>query len=155
MKNTLTLLLALTLAISVAPAADDAISVAKINFSEIEDLLQTVVLARPEHEQLRTRFEAGEAKSDAAQMKMQEAIMKGEKIGPMAAASNILSQSADRKQVETLCEKHLIELLEKLFNEKYDLVLKESYRSSLLYTRVAIDDVTNLVKQELLKQLPK
>ena len=152
MKNTI--LLTLFLILPVVLIAEEAISVAKLDYSAIKELLEKVVLSNSDHKELRERYHAGKEKADAAQMKMQKAIMRGEKVDPMEAASQMMTQSSDKKKVEMLCEKHLIELMDRLFGDKYDLVLKESYRSGLLYTRVAIEDVTTLAKQELLRELP-
>ena len=140
---------------SFASAQDSSVEVARVDYSKIDDLLHQVVLSQPENKELGERFESRKAKAEEQQKKMQEAIIKGEKINPMEAAVGMMMESRDSKKVELLCEKHLLEVIQKIAGDKYQLVLKSSYRSSLLYTKVAIDDVTDLVRQELLKQLPK
>ena len=128
--------------------------VAKVDYSEIDDLLERVVLSKPENKELGERYFLQKKRSQEQQKKMQEAIMRGEKINPMEAAAGFMNQSEDNEEVENLCQKHLLILMEKLFSSKYDLVFKEGYSSSLLYTKIAVDDVTDLLRQELLKSLP-
>ena len=136
-------------------ASAQTVEIAKVDYSRVGDLLQAVVLSQPENKELGDRFKAFKAKEKELQDKMQESIMKGEKINPMEAAAGMFNESRAEKKVEVLCEKHLLEVIEKTVGDKYQLVFKSSYRSSLLFTKVAIDDVTDLVRQELLRQLPK
>ena len=150
----LTIVLSLSFA-SFVCAQDSSVQVARVDYSKVEDLLEEVVLSQPENKELGERFKSRKAKAEEQQKRMQEAIMKGEKINPMEAAAGIMIGSRDDKKVELLCEKHLLEVIEKTAGDKYQLVLKSSYTSSLLYTKIAIDDVTDLVRQELLRQLPK
>ena len=130
------------------------VSVAKVDYSEIEKLVEELVLGRPENKELGTRFKAARKKSEEAQERMQKAIMNGEKINPMEAASGFMHQSGDKKKVETICEKYVLNLIGEVFEGKYQIILKEGYRSSLLYTEIPIDDVTSILRQELLKKLP-
>lgn len=136
-------------------AQETAAKIAKIDYSEIDDLLELVVLARPENKNLSERYIEQQKKQKEAQEKMQEAIMSGEKINPMEAASGMMHSRADRKKVGLLCDKLVLELIEKVVADKYQIVLKSDYRSSLLYSKVEIDDITNLIRQELLRQLPE
>ena len=140
---------------SVASAQDDSVAVARIDYSEVEGLIEDVVLSQPENKKLGERFKARRAKSEELQKKMQEAIMKGEKINPMEASLGMMGESRVDKKVEQLCEKQLLEVIEKTVGDKYQIVFKSSYTSSLLYTKIAIDDITDLIRQELLRQLPK
>ena len=147
-------LVVMLLAFSPAVAQDSATSIAKVDYSEIEDLVEAVVLSRPENKELGERFKSQEAKAQESQKQMQQAIMAGEKIDLRAAGVGAMGRSKESKEVNLLCEKYLLEVIEKLLGDKYQVVLKDNYRSSLLYTKIAIDDVTVLVRQELLKQLP-
>ncbi len=78
MKPIITLLAFIAL-IASSVAAEPAVSVAKVDFDEIDDLLETVVLSKPEHKKLRDEYLAEKEKSENSQRKVQEAIMKGEK----------------------------------------------------------------------------
>ncbi|MGJ8654919.1 MAG: hypothetical protein ACSHX6_00605 [Akkermansiaceae bacterium] len=142
---------------SISLAEESVVKIAKVDYSEVSDLLEEIVLARPENKELGERFLAQKKKSDELQEMMQQAILKGEKINPMEAASGMMDSrnSGDRKKIEMLCEKLVLEVIEKAFEDKYQIILKSGYRSSLLYTKVAIDDVTDLLRQELLGQLPE
>jgi len=42
-----------------------------------------------------------------------------------------------------------------VFEGKHEIIFKDDYCSSLLFTKVAIDDVTIIIKQDLLKAIPK
>lgn len=152
MKMLLSLIVLLT---SLSLASAQSVDVAKVDYSRVGDLLEAVVLSQPENKELGERFKAIKAKEKEIQTKMQESIMKGEKINPMEAAAGMLVESRAEEKVEVLCEKHLLEVIEKTVGDKYEIVLKSSYQSSLLFTKVPIDDVTDLVRQELLRQLPK
>ena len=154
MKNIGTLVTAFFLLIQIASAEEARTKVATLNFSEIQGLLEEVVLSAPGNEKLSERYKAAKAKEKSMQLKMQKAMMSGERFDPLEAASGVLNPPVDKSKVDLLCEKQLLEILEKLFEEKYDLILKGGYRSSIFYTRIPIDDVTSLVKQQLLKELP-
>ena len=153
MKPLISLLTFLAL-ITSSVGAEPATSVAKVDYRKIDDLLETVVLSNPEHKELREAHLAAEKKSADAQKKMQEAIMKGEKINPMEAGMQMMNQGHD-KRVSQLCQKYLLALIEETFKGKYKIILKDEYRSSILYTEVAIEDITDIIHQELLKKSPK
>jgi len=154
MKHTLLALSFLLIASLTHAAEVDGVAVAKVDFDEIDDLLTSVVLDQEGNEALRERFYQKKQASEEAQAKMQQAIMNGEPFDPMAAARSSMHNDDDRKRVEQLCQKFLLEMIERNFEGKYDLILKDEYRSSLIYSKIAIDDVTVVVKQELLKALP-
>ncbi len=86
---------------------------------------------------------------------MQADLLSGKGFDPKEASFGMMHNDPDQKKVEQLCQKYLLEIIERVFDDKYDLVFKDDYRSSLLFTRTAIDDVTNIIKQELLKALPE
>ncbi len=140
---------------SSATAENPKTAVAKIDYNEIDDLLVKVVLTMDGNEELGERYHAKKKAANDAQKKMQEAIMKGEPVNAMEAATGMLHNDADQKRVEQLSQKFLLEIIERVFNGKYDIIFKDDYRSSLLYTKAAIDDVTIIIKQELLKAIPK
>ncbi len=155
MKTIVTYILGLLLVVAVASAEDSSVAVAKVDYGQIEDLLVKVVLSADENAELRDRYEAKTKAAREAQEKIQAAIMKGESLNPEEAARSFLHDDGDEEEVEQRCQKRLLEIIEKTFAGKYDLVFKEDYGSSLLYTKAAIDDVTMIIKQELLKELPE
>ncbi len=134
MKILATLITAIFLISAVSHADEQQVKIAKVDYSEIKELLEAVVLARPENKELATRHKAQEAKNNAAQEKMQKAIMNGEKINPMEAASGMMHRSEDRNKVEMLCDKLALEIIEKIIADKYQIVLKSqsSHRHGLL-----------------------
>lgn len=135
-------------------AEEPKVHVAKIDYRKIKNLLEEVVLAKTENKMLSSRYKAMKDKARANQKKMQLALMKGEKINPMEAAASAMSNRKDKKSVEVLCERYLLLEIEKSFAGKYEIILKSDYNSPLLYTKIAIDDVTDIIRQKLLKALP-
>ncbi len=136
-------------------AEETSVTVARVDYGEIDDLLTTVVLNVEGNEELRERYNAKKQAAKVAQEKMQASIMKGEGVNPEEAALSYMNDDEDQKKVEQLCQKHLLELIEQTFAGKYDLIFKDDYRSSLIYTKTPVDDITAVVKQELLKAIPK
>lgn len=155
MKSLIAPILFWLMILSVASAQDVKTTVAKVDYGEIEYLLLKVVLNSEGNEELSERFHAKKKAAKEAQEKLQAAIMKGEGFNPMDAASSHLYDDVDQKKVEQLCQKQLLEIIEQVFSGKYDIVFKDDYRSSLIYAKSAIDDVTIVIKQELLKSIPK
>ena len=154
MKPLITLLTLLALITSSVFAAENPVSVAKVKYSEIDDLLETVVLSDPKHKELGKEYLEAKKKSADTQKKIQEAIMKGEKINPMEAGMQMMNRG-NHKKVSQLCQKYLLELIEETFKGKYKIILKDGYSGSILYTEVAIEDITDILRQELLKNSPK
>jgi hypothetical protein len=155
MKRILTPILFLLVATFAFAEEIPNVSVAKVDYSEIGDLLEKVVLSKQGKEELRDRYYAKEQAAKEAQDRMQKKMMSGEAFDPMEAAKSFRHDDGDKKKVQQLCEKHLLELIEQTFEGRYDLIFKDDYRSSLIYSKIAIDDVTTLIKQELLKALPE
>jgi hypothetical protein len=155
MKRILTPILFLLVATFAFAEEIPNVSVAKVDYSEIGDLLEKVVLSKQGKEELRDRYYAKEQAAKEAQDRMQKKMMSGEAFDPMEAAKSFRHDDGDKKKVQQLCEKHLLELIEQTFEGRYDLIFKDDYRSSLIYSKIAIDDVTILIKQELLKALPE
>jgi hypothetical protein len=155
MKKILTSILLLLIVTFAYAEESVGVSVAKVDYSEVDDLLVEVVLGRKGNEELRDRYYAKERASKEAQDQMQKKMMSGEAFDPMEAAKSFMHDDGDKKKVQQLCEKHLLELIERTFDGRYDLIFKDDYRSSLIYSKIAIDDVTVIIKQELLKALPE
>ncbi len=153
LKNILALVAIYFFSVSISLAAESQTTVAKINYSEIQALLEAVVLSAPGNQELEKQYKAAKSEQKAAERRMQKALMNGERFDPLEAASGVLNRFSGEPKILLLCEKRLVEVVEQLFKDKYDLILKGGYRSSLLYSRIAIDDVTSLVKQQLLKDL--
>jgi hypothetical protein len=154
MKKILTLILFFNVAAIALAAESEHVAVAKVDYSEIDDLLTAVVLNEKGNEELRERFNSKKRAAKEAQERMQKKIMSGEAFDPTEAAQSFMHDDDDQKKVEQLCEKRLLQLIEQTFDGKYDLIFKNDYRSSLIFSKIAIDDVTVIIKQELLKALP-
>ena len=129
-------------------------SVAKIDYNEIDDLLVQVVLKVEGNEELGERYFAKKQAAKEIQEKMQAAMMRGEAVNPMDAGASMMHDDADQKRVDQLTQKYLLEVIERVFDGKYDIIFKDGFRSSLVYAKAPIDDVTIIIKQELLKAIP-
>ena len=151
------LLLAFALLLMLSPMAiAQGVAIARVDYSKIETLLEKVVLSDPANAKLSERFKKQEAKAEKLQKDMQESIMKGEAINPMeAAAAGFMFGSKDREKVELLCEKRLLAVIKKTVGDEYPVVLKTGHVSPVLFTKIPVDDVTDLIRQELLRQLPE
>ncbi|MGF1453020.1 MAG: hypothetical protein ACFB21_13215 [Opitutales bacterium] len=139
-----------------APAEQGSdVAVAKVDYREIEFLLTSVVLSKSENRALRERYEAKKQAAAEAQERMQEALASG-KFNPSehSGGFSFLLRDEDVKRVKQLSEKQLLLVVERIFDDNYDLILKEEHSSSVIYSRIPVDDVTNLLKQELLRLLP-
>ena len=156
MKTLTSLLISLFCFSFITHASEQSIKVAQVDYSEIDDLLESIVLSRPEHKELAARLKTQKEKNDAAQLKMQKALLSGEKINPLEAASHISHGSTDNKTIDQLCDKLALEVIKKVATDKYQIVLNSSrYNSPVIYSQTSIEDITKLVKQELLHQLPE
>ena len=155
MKKILTPILLLLIVTFAYAEESSGVAVAKVDYSEVDDLLVKVVLNREGNEDLRDRYYTKEQAAKEAQDRMQKKMMSGEAFDPMEAAKSFMHDDGDKKKVQQWCEKYLLELIEETFDGRYDLVFKDNYRSSLIYSKIAIDDVTIVIKQELLKALPE
>ena len=153
MKPYISLIAFIALFTSSLVAAESVLSVAKVDYREIDDLLEMAVLSNPAHKDLREEYLTQKKKSEDAQKKMQEAIMRGEKINPMEAASQMMSRRSKEK-VSRLCQKYLLKVIEETFKGKYKIILKNGYDGAILYTEVPIEDVTDILRQELLRRSP-
>jgi hypothetical protein len=128
MKRILTPILLLFIVTFAYAEESSSVAVAKVDYSEVDDLLVKVVLGKEGNEELRDRYYAKEQAEKEAQDRMQEKIMRGESFNPMEAAKSFMHDDADKKKVQQLCEKHLLELIELTFDGRYDLVFKDDYR---------------------------
>ena len=88
------------------------VAVAKVDYTEVDDLLVKVVLSKEGNAELRDRYNAKEKAAKDAQDRMQKKIMAGEGFDPREAAGSFMHDDGDKKKVDQLCEKHLLEMIE-------------------------------------------
>ena len=157
MKPIYTLILTLLYTTSFA-LANEKPRIAQVDYSEINSLLEQIILKKPENKKLAERYLDKQKKNKEHQDKMQKAIFSGEKFNPMEMAEALMDNTSSReddKKVEQQCAKYLIAIIEKKFKDDYDVILKKEYRSNLLYTQIPIEDITEILRQELLKEIPE
>jgi hypothetical protein len=137
-----------------AATAQELTSVAKVDFDELESLLLEVAFSRPENKDLQTKYLASKKKKNDMMKKILESQRKGKRIDPykMAGAMGMPDQLNNKKKVENLARAELILIIEKLYKNKYQLVISKTYQDSILYTTGPITDITASIKQYLLKQ---
>jgi len=132
--------------------------IAQVDYSEINDLLEKIILSKPENKDLANRYLEKERKDQENQDQIQKAILRGEKFDPLKMAKEVMGNSKgreDSKEVEQQSEKYLLSVIENKFKGEYDVILKKSYRNNMIYTKIAIEDITDILRQELLKDLPE
>lgn len=137
------------------------LSVASIDFSKIEDLLVEIAINKPENAELKISYDAMKKASEKYMEKIQERsvkMMSGEKVdfNDLATTQNFQETATIEKKTDELAEAELILVIEKLFPERFNLIInrEEAFGSSsgVLYTSIVIPDITANVKQYLLKQ---
>lgn len=146
-------IIVICLSVSVA-TAEELASVAKVDFDVLQPLLLDVAFSRPQNKELKTQHLTSKKKHDDMMKKIMEAQRVGKRIDPyeMAGAMGAPSEHDSKKQVENLARAELILIIEKLYKNKYQLVISKTYKDSILYATCPIPDITASIKQHLLKE---
>ncbi|GAF77925.1 unnamed protein product [marine sediment metagenome] len=132
-------------------AEDKDSGIAKIKFSDLKELLLERVFAKKGNEELKKRHYESIERQKNVQEKMQKAMASGN-FNPMEYAADMIPGSMqDKDAIENLAKAELILVIEKLYANRFKLILNETYGGSILYTSVLIPDITPNVKQYLLK----
>ncbi len=127
---------------SVCQAGELGVGVAKVDMRELEPLLLEVAFAKPENQRLGDWY---------AELQEQERAMRsGEVDIEEAARSFVFDRIDNERAVEDLARGELIVLIEDMFGDRYRLVVNDGYGGGILYTEVAIPDITPNIKQRLL-----
>ncbi len=124
-------------------AADPQVGVAKIDMSELEPLLLEQAFAKPENYEIRDRYVASQER--------ERAFMSGDEEARKAARSFGFDQFEIKPIVEDLAKAELIVLIEDMFGDRYQLIINDGYGGGILYTSIAIPDITPNIRQRLLK----
>lgn len=132
-----------------ANAQENQARLAKVDYMAIRELLQQVVLAQPENQELAQRYREYEAMMEDVKHKQTSQPPK-EWSPPRVFVAN---EAAG--EVNLRCEALLKSLIEKNYGERYEAVLRAGDTSWLvLYTKASIDDITEGIRGELMKLLP-
>ncbi len=132
-------------------AEKTSISVAKIQFREVEPLLLELVFSKPENKELKDSYQTYKELEDSMMRKALEMQETGE-FNPMDFTETFSSSNMDeQKKIENLVKGELIVLIEKLFGKQYQVIISESYQDNILYTDIVIPDITANIRQYLLK----
>jgi|GEM_PF-5848006 len=147
-------------ALLLAPAVfsqESKSAVAQVDFRQIGDLLKQVVLSDPEQHDLRDALKKSEQAQAEMQQRMQKAILNGDTIEPEDLTDtgiDMVENMKHRKKLEALSQKELIEVIEaSSLGKQYDVILKKDLREAVMFSSIPIDDITAIVRQELLKRL--
>lgn len=130
--------------LSVCRADEPAIRIAKVDMRALEPLLLEVAFARPANQEVRDRY--------AASQERERAFRAGEVDRAEAAHESMMDMFELRRTVEELARGELILLVEANFRDQYQVVVDDSLGGGVLYTDVAIPDITPNIRQELLKR---
>lgn len=153
MKKLIVLLVASMICMQAFSADDSTVKIAKVEFSKIRDLLMERVLKKSKDSELKKKYEEKQQKKKA-QMKAIMAAHKKGNFNPMDFAADFASDIAGgrNKDVENLAKGELILIIEKIYPKQYKFIYNESYGDSVLFTELAIPDITDNIKQFLLKE---
>jgi hypothetical protein len=130
-------------AFSLCQADEPQIGIAKVDFRELEALLQEVAFAKPENHEIRDKYLASKER--------ERAMLSGELDFEEAARGFGLDRMDISNTVETLVLGELIFLIEDIFGDRYQLVVSDSYGRGIIYTEIAIPDITPNIRQRLLQ----
>ena len=158
--------------VSVA-GAEELASVATVDFATLKLLLLEVAFARPQNKDLQTQYLASKKKHDDMMNTFMESRREGKRVAPhkMAGAMELSGERDGKKKIENLARAEvmmnklmasrriknlaraeLILIIEKLYKDKYQVVISKTFNDSILYTTGPIPDITASIKQQLLKQ---
>lgn len=137
-------LLVLLSMLSVCRAEEPAIRIAKVDMRELEPLLLEVAFMKPENHGLRDRY--------AVSQNRERAIMSGEVGVDESMGASMMDMFELKQKVEDLARGDLILLIEAVFGDRYQVVVNDSFGGGVLYTELAIPDITPNIRQELLKR---
>ena len=144
MRRTGLAVLILLSMLSVCRAEEAAIRIAKVDMRALEPLLLEVAFAKPENHDVRDRY--------AASQERERALMSGEVKLDEAMAASMSDMFELKQKVDDMARGELILLIEALFGGRYQVVVDDGFDKGVLYTEVAIPDITPNIRQELLKR---
>lgn len=153
LKKLTVLLVASMICMQAFSADDSTVKIAKVEFSKVKDLLIERVFKKSNNIALKKKYEEKKQKKKAQMKAIMEAQKKG-KFNPMDFVGDFASDMAGgrNKDVENLAKGELILIIEKLYPKQYKFIYNESYGDSVLFTALAIPDITDNIKQFLLKE---
>lgn len=141
---------------SLASAQSNPARIAKINYFDVKELLIEKVLALPEQQELKEDYEDHLARKKADGEKWMKKALEAQKSGQMTISmSDTKDQMKDfelSRKVEDMARDEFAILTEKLFGEQYDLILEGGYSTRIVYSNVAIADLTPKFRQHLIKK---
>lgn len=145
-------------AVSISLAEPEA-KVASVDFRELKPLLLELAFANGKNQELQKKYQAGKDSQEKMVKAMQKLMASGgqkKEEGP--SYSELVSEETGTSRIEVdkkvgnLARAELIKIIELIFEKKYDLVINRDYSDPVLFTELAIPDVTANVRQYLLKQ---
>ena len=146
-----TVLSSVLIAIFVSVAgAEELASVAKVDFATLQPLLLEVAFARPQNKDLQTQYLASKKKF-ADMMKTFDRDDKN-RMERMAREELAMNKLMASRRVKNLTRAELILIIEELYKDKYQVVISKTFNDPVLYTTGPIPDITDSIKQHLLKQ---
>jgi len=136
MRAWIVLILALMLFPVTASADNGDSGIAKVKFRDLKELLLERVFALKGNEGLRKVYRDNQEQKKKSQKKMMEAMKSGN-WNPMEYGDEAISGNReDEKKIEELAKAELIRIIEKLYPNKFKLVLDDMFSDNILYTSV-------------------
>lgn len=130
--------------LSVCHAEEPDLRIAKVDMRALEPLLLEVAFARPANQEVRDRY--------AASQERERAFRAGEVDRAEAAQQSMMDMFELRDTVQGLARGELILLIDAVFGDQYQIVVDDSHGDGVLFTEVAIPDITPNIRQHLLKR---
>lgn len=136
-------------------AEEESVKVAKLNFYEIQPLLIDLVLSRPENKDLKTKYQAHKEKERIRGEEWMKKSLQAHKTGelkiPMPAGAYDFEGYETEKKVTDLAKAELIRIIQEIFKGQYQLIIQDPTHDVIIYTNIAISDITPNVRQYLMR----
>lgn len=129
-----------------------AAEIASIRLSEVESLIEEVVLNRPANHALRDEYVSLKQKEKESQNAVMEAARNGEGFNPLEMAGAMTAMMDVKEKVSDLVAGELLLIIKSELGDTYDIVINEGYGESILYVKGEVADVTPAVRQYLLER---
>jgi Skp family chaperone for outer membrane proteins len=142
-----------------AVAQESCGKLAKINYRNLESLLQEIVLSKPQHVELNDSFKKAEKENQSQQNFMMKRIMEAQSDGKVTLNMKDMLKDDGRSdfftvktKVEELARDEFRKIIATSFSDSYDIIIEENWNKEILYSKCPIQDITAQIRQHILTQ---
>ena len=151
MRVLVVLLLSLMLFLVAASADNGDSGIAKIKFDDLKELLLEKVFAQKGNEGLRKKYQDIQEDEKKNQKKLMTSMKEGSFDLIDYASDGLAGNFEAEEKIEDIAKAELIRIIEKLYPNKFMLIMNDTFGDNILYTSVLIPDITSNIRQYLLK----